>query len=103
MNETKHELMRYFGGVALASVLVVILLTIARSYLYPEEMATIHFYLIKRSVVALFANCVLPGGLIFMNAMTRGDYLKKIEESSIACALIACTTIIMVGYMVCYA
>jgi hypothetical protein len=86
----KGEIKRWLISSFIGSAVMLGLLFLSPYVLPEEDPLGMVRGVVGRSITAVFSLVILTGGLLFLDRVTPKDYLAKIEDDALACAVLAC-------------
>lgn len=101
MNELQRSIFKYFLAILPGLLFIGISLYLSPQYL-PENDPNALYRRVVLSVPAILGILIMGGGMLFVDLITPRDYLDKIEENPIACAIIMAAVCIGVSLIICY-
>lgn len=101
MNEIQRSVFKYLLAVLPGLLFLGISLYLS-PYCLPENDPNALYRRFVLSVPSILGIIIMGGGMLFIDIITPRDYLDKIEESPIACAIIMAAVCIGVSLIICY-
>lgn len=101
--KVKEQITNWLIGAIPGLILVAGFVVISPYFLPEGDPDALYRYFILHIPSAILGILIIVGALNFADFATPGDFLAKIEENSIACAITAAAICISIALIICYA